>query len=117
MKRAVPVIPVNSQPFECLRCNRKLTGASNITALRGQPTSAYEALEIMEGAANVCIYCASIAFFVIDRGNIKLRYPRADERLQLAQNETVQAVAKFIRWRWLIDLMAGRELTLVGSRQ
>lgn len=108
MNRTRPVFPVDSQPFECLRCNRKLTGASNVTGLKGQPTSVFEALEVMDGAANVCIFCSSIAFFVIDRGNIKLRYPRADERLELAQNEIVQTVVKAVRWRWLVALMTGR---------
>lgn len=81
-----------------------------MTGLKGQPASVLEALEIMDGAANVCIYCSSIAFFVIDRGNIKLRYPRADERLELAQNEIVQTVVKAVRWRWLLEMMAGRQL-------
>lgn len=105
-----PTIQVDSAPFECLRCHRILTGISNMTGLNLVPESAYEALEIVDGAANVCIYCASVAIFVIDRGNIKLRYPRADERLALAQNVVINTLVKGIRWKWLVDLLAGREM-------
>lgn len=99
------LIEIKSDHYCCLRCGEELDGATNITGELLPDASAFEALEAMDGAANVCVYCTNVAIFVIDRGVVKLRWPRADERLELADDELVQRTVQVFRGLWLVRLL------------
>lgn len=90
---------------KCLRCGQKLTGATCITDHLNPRASVYEALEAIDGAVSVCAYCTAIGIFVVDRGDVKLRWPRADERLELAGHTRVQTAVRVFRGHWLINLL------------